>query len=390
MAGAMDYAEPEHVTILRESLRRFVAEEVPRETARAWDREEVFPREAAAKLASMGVMGLTIPEEYGGAGRDIHAAMATIEELSKRSLALAVPYIMAACYGGMNILAAGTQAQKRDLLPRFARGEMFLAYGLTEPDAGADLASVRTRAERHGKHIRIDGTKRFCTGAEHADYIYTLVRSDPEAPRHANLSLVLVPPDAPGVTITRFDAIGMRGPALNEVVFDGVEVPVANLVGGEDGWNQGWSLLAGPALDVERLEVAAMALGIAEAAVEDAWRYAGEREQFGRPIAAHQSVRHALADARTGLLAARLVLYHAAGLADRDRPCAVETSMAKLFVCETAQDVVLSCQRVLGAYGLVAGHDMERYARDILLFPIVGGSSDIQKNNIANRLGLGR
>jgi alkylation response protein AidB-like acyl-CoA dehydrogenase len=147
-------------------------------------------------------------------------------------------------------------------------------------------------------------------------------------------------------------------------------------------------MLAGPALDVEKLEITAVTLGIATAAVDDAWQYAQERTQFGKPIAGHQSVRHALVDARTRLQACRHMLYHAAWLAHLRRPCSVETSMAKLFVAETAVDIVLACQKVMGAYGCAAEYDMERYVRDVVCMPIVGGSSNMQRNNIANRLGL--
>jgi alkylation response protein AidB-like acyl-CoA dehydrogenase len=386
----MDFREPDHITMLRESLRRFVAAEMPRDAAQRWDAEDRFPRAVFDKLAALGVTGSTIPEEYGGNGRDISATMATIEELSRRSLAIAVPYIMCACYGGMNILAAGSLWQKREFLPRLAKGEILFAYGLTEPDVGADLASVTTRAERKGDRIIVTGAKRFCTGASVADYIYTLVKTDPSAPRYKNLSFVLVPRASAGLTITQMDGIGMRGATLTDVIFDGVEVPIEAVVGEADGWNQGWPMLAGPALDVEKLEVAAMALGLATAALDDAWAYSAERKQFGQPIGAHQSVRHALADAKTRLLAARLVLQQASWLADEGKPCGVESSMAKLFVSETAEAVVLACQRVMGAYGCVRGVDMERYVRDILVFNIAGGSSSIQKNNIANRLGLRR
>ncbi len=147
-------------------------------------------------------------------------------------------------------------------------------------------------------------------------------------------------------------------------------------------------MLAGPTLDVEKLEVAAMALGVGEGAIEDAWQYAQERVQFGKPIAAQQAIRHSLARCRTQLLAARLMLYHAADLANRNEPCTVESSMAKLFVCQEVQEVVLACQRVLGAYGCMTGSDMDRYVREALVFPIAGGSTEIQLNNIANRMGL--
>lgn len=382
----LEYNESQELIMLRDTLRRFVDSEMPRSEAAKWDAEGIFPSEVYRKLADLGVMGLTIPEEYGGAGRNIPATMAVIEELSKRSLAVAVPYIATACYGGMNVLECGSETQKKEYLPKLAAGELMFAFGVTEPDIGGDVASVRTTARREGKKIVVNGAKRFITGANIADFIYTVVRSDPSAPRYKNLSVVLIPRETRGVHIEKIKSLGMRGGAsTTDITFDNAEIPATNILGGEAGWNNGWSLIAGPGLDVEKLEVAAMALGIAEAAVADATDYASTRQQFGRPIGEFQTIRHALAEARTDLHASRLVLYHAAALAQQQRPCSVESSMAKLFVSERAHKTVLACQSILGAYGCVEGFDMERYVRDILIFPIVGGSSAIQRNNIAKR-----
>lgn len=378
----MNFDEGEVVAALREALGRFIEKEMPRSAAADWDARNHFPRDVFKKLADLGVMGLTIPEEYGGVGRDIFATMVVIEELSRRSLAVSVPYIMAACYAGMNIEECGTEAQKRELLPKIVTGDMLFAYGLTEPDAGADLASVKTRAERHGDVIRVNGAKRFCSGAGIADYIYTLVRTGPEAERHRNLSFVLIPPTAKGVTITKIEAMGMKGAATTDVSFDDVEVPIENLVGGEAAWNKGWPMLVGPGLDVEKLEVAAIGIGIARAALDDAWAYAQERRQFGRKIGEFQSIQHKLADMQTQIHAARLTLYHAAWLANARRPCSSETSMAKLFATEVSKAVALECQTILGAYGYVKDFDAERYVRDALLMPIIGGSSAVQRGNI--------
>lgn len=378
----MNFDESEIVITLRETLERFVEKEMPRSAAQDWDARNHFPRDVHRKLADLGVLGLTIPEEYGGVGRDIVATMVVIEELSRRSLAVSVPYIMAACYAGMNIEECGTDEQKRELLPKIVAGDMLFAYGLTEPDAGADLASVKTRAERHGDVLRINGAKRFCSGAGIADYVYTLVRTGPAEERHRNLSFVLIPPDAPGVTITKIESMGMKGAPTTDTTFDNVEVPIANLVGGEAAWNKGWPMLVGPGLDVEKLEVAAIGIGIARAALDDAWTYALERRQFGRHIADFQSIQHKLADMKTQIHAARLTLYHAAWLANERRPCSVETSMAKLFATEVAKSAALECQTILGAYGYVKDFDAERYVRDALLMPIIGGSSAVQRNNI--------
>ena len=378
----MNFDESEIVTALRDSLERFVEREMPRSAAHDWDARNHFPREVHRKLADLGVLGLTFGEDYGGVGRDVLATMIVIEELSRRSLAVAVPYIMAACYAGMNIEECGTEAQKRELLPKIAAGDLLFAYGLTEPDAGADLASVTTTAVRDGDGLRINGAKRFCSGAGIADYIYALVRTGPAEARHRNLSFVLLPADAPGVTITPIEAMGMKGAATTDVSFDDVAVPIANLVGGEAAWNKGWPMLVGPGLDVEKLEVAALGIGIARAALDDAWAYARERRQFGRAIGDFQSIQHKLADMKTQIHAARLVLYQAAWLADQRRPCSTETSMAKLFATEVAKTAALECQTILGAYGYVKDFDAERYVRDALLMPIIGGSSAVQRNNI--------
>lgn len=378
----MNFDEGDIIGSLRETLERFVDKEMPRSAAKDWDTRNHFPRDVHRKLADLGVLGLTIPEAYGGVGRDILATMIVIEELSRRSLAVSVPYIMAACYAGMNIEECGTEAQKQAILPKIVSGDMLFAYGLTEPDAGADLASVKTRAERDGDVLRINGAKRFCSGAGIADYIYTLVRTGPADARHRNLSFVLVPPTAPGVEINKIESMGMKGAATTDVSFDDVEVPIDNLVGGDAGWNNGWRMLVGPGLDVEKLEVAAIGIGIARAALDDAWAYATERRQFGRAIGEFQSIQHKLAEMKTQVHAARLTLYQAAWLANERRPCSAETSMAKLFATEVSKTVALECQTILGAYGYVKDFDAERYVRDALLMPIIGGSSAVQRNNI--------
>jgi alkylation response protein AidB-like acyl-CoA dehydrogenase len=386
----MNFDLPEHIVMLQETLRRFVARHMPREAAAKWDRDNHFPRDVFRELGRLGVMGLTIPEQYGGAGRDILATLITIEELSKRSLAVSVPYIMGACYAGMNLVECGSEEQKRMLLPKVASGELIFAYGWTEPDVGADVASVRTTAVRDGDEVVVNGAKRFCSGADICDYIYTLVRSGNGDYKSRNLSFLLIPPDTPGVTISRIDSLGMKGAATTDVNFSDVRIPVENIMGGEAGWNQGWGMVSGSGLDVEKLEVAAISLGLASAAADDAWDYAEQREQFGRVISDYQSIRHKLADMRTQVHAARLMTYHAAWLANEGRRCGTETSMAKLFVTEVAKHVALEAQTILGAYGYVKDFDVERYVRDALLMPIIGGSSAIQKNNIANWLGLRR
>lgn len=384
----MNFTEAEHITMLRDTLRRFLDREMPREKARELDAASDFSEETFRRLCELGVTGLTVPEEYGGLGVDVVAAVATIEELARRGTSLAGPFIHCAFYGGMNIGENGSEAQKQALLPKLARGELLFAYGLSEPDVGGDLASAGVTARIEGEQVVINGTKRWCTGARKADYIYTLVRSGPAAERYKNLSFVLVPQPSTGLSIVDIDHSGLRYSATTDVIFEDVRVPIDNIVGGREAWNRGWPMLAGRALDVERLEITAVALGIATAAVEDAWSYSQERKQFGRPICAHQAVRHDLVDVRTQLQACRHMLYHAAWKANEGQDCGLESAMAKLFIAETGVGIVLKCQQIMGAYGCARDYDMERYVRDMLCMPIVGGSSKMQKNNIAGRLGL--
>ncbi|WP_243453430.1 acyl-CoA dehydrogenase family protein, partial [Polymorphobacter multimanifer] len=218
--------------------------------------------------------------------------------------------------------------------------------------------------------------------------IYTLVRSGEPGDRYRNLSFVLIPTDAPGVSMQAIHHANLRYTASMDVYFDEVRLPKSAIVGGEANWNKGWKLLAGRALDVEKLEITAVALGIARAALDEAWDYAQNRVQFGKPISQHQSVRHKLVTARTKLQAGRHMLYHAAWLAQEGRPCSTETSMAKLFVADSGVEIALTCQQVLGAYGLSDAFEVERHVRDLLGMPIVGGSSDMQRNNLASLMKL--
>ncbi|MCL4182722.1 MAG: acyl-CoA/acyl-ACP dehydrogenase [Burkholderiaceae bacterium] len=382
-----DTLDAGEIQVIRDTVRRLLSDYVERDDPARWDADSILPTEILQKLVALGLCGLTIPEQYGGAGRNIPAALAVVEELSMKSLALAVPYIMSAFYGGINILECGTEEQRKEFLPLVAKGELLLAFGVTEPDVGGDVASVKTMARRRNGRVVINGSKRFITGANIADFIYTLVKTGDR--KYQNLSIVLIPRTAKGVTISKIESIGMRGGAYTcDLTFDDVDLSESLIVGGEEGWDRGWEMMAGPGLDVERLEVAATALGLATAALHDAWEYSKNRKQFGMLICGHQSVRHMLADMQTELQACRLMVDHAARMAQSGMRCRTESAMAKLFVCERAKQIVLNSQAILGAYGCVQGSDMERLVRDILILPIAGGSSAIQRNNIASSLGL--
>ena len=387
----MDFTESEEITALRDTLRKFVAKECTPELVRKWDQEDHIPRSMIEKLAELGLCGLAIPEEYGGMGLQVVALSVAIEELTRGSIALAGIFCQNATYGGLNISESGSEEQKKRFLPKLLEGKLLFSYGLSEPDIGGDLANVKTRAEKKGDKVIINGAKRWTSGADLSDYIYTLVRSGPPEARRDNLSFVLIPTNAKGVKLTKLGGMGSNGCALHDVTFDNVEVSVDDIMGGEAGWNKGWNLLAGPSLEVEKLGPCAIALGTAEAAMAEAWAYSQQRVQGGKHICGHQAVRHVLSEVQTKLQACRLMTNHAAWLVQENMPSAVATSMAKLFVSENAKEIVLACQQyVMGAYGYAHGFNMERIVRDVLLGTIIGGSSAIQRNNIANLMKLPR
>lgn len=387
----MEFTESEEIEGLRDTLRRFIQREITAEMVATWDREDKIPREIMLKLADLGLCGLCVPVEYGGLGRQVVAMTVATEELSRCSVALGSLYNMNVNYGALNFAESGSEAQKTNYMPELLAGKMLIAYGLSEPDVGADLGNVKTRAERYGDKLLINGAKRWTTGAQIADYIYTLVRTGPAQARRNNLTFVLIPPSSKGVTLTHLPAMGTNGLALYDVAFENVELPAENIMGGDSGWNNAWATLAGPALEVEKLGPIAIAVGVAEAALAEAWNYSQQRVQGGKRICGHQAVRHVLADAQTKLQACRLMMQHAAWLVETSRPSAVATSMAKLYIAETAKEIVLNCQQhVMGAYGYAKGFNMERYVRDILAVPIYGGSTAIQRNNVANLMKLPR
>lgn len=384
----MNFDEPEHIGQLRDTVRRFLKREVPPERSSKWDREDKIPVEMLGRLGELGLCMLVVPEEHGGIGCDIQAMVMVIEELARCNMALASLYLMNTVYGSLNVVESGSDQQKSELLPKLAKGEILFAYGLSEPDVGADLISVKTRVQRDSGRLILNGAKRWCTGGDVADYILALVQSDDTPDRRQNLTILLVPTRLPGITMSSVATMGAKGLSTNDVIFENVELSEEHILGGAAGWGRGWNMLAGPTLEAEKIQLPALAIGIAGAAIDEAWAYSQERAQFGKRICGHQSVRHMLADAKTKLHACKLLLANAAWLIDAKRPSAIETSMTKLFVAETAVEIVLSCQKILGAYGYAEGFHMERYVRDILVMPIFGGSSAIQRNNIANLLRL--
>jgi alkylation response protein AidB-like acyl-CoA dehydrogenase len=387
----MDFSESEELTMYRDSVRKFIDAHCPQENIPHWEHQDIVPRSILNGMAELGILGLTVPESYGGMGRQVLAMAVVMEELAARWSALCSLYNMSVGYGSLSIVSKGTEAQKARFLPELLNGKALFAYGLSEPNVGGDLAMVSTRAEQRNGTVVINGTKRWISGANMAEYMLTLVRTGPAEARHKNLSFLIIPTNAPGITIERTRCMGTHGVPTNDVTLEDVTIGEEMILGGEEGWNAGWRMLAGPALEIEKLVPTFMALGIATAALSEAWEYSQQRVQFGKRICAHQAVRHVLADAQTKLKACRMMAYSAAWKVENELPSATDTSMAKVFVSETAKEIVLNCQQyVMGAYGYAEGFQMERYVRDILAVPIYGGSTAIQRNNIANLMRLPR
>ncbi len=367
----------------REAVHDFVAREV-RPWAHEVDEEARFNESAVRKMAPLGLLGLNIPEAYGGAGVDPVSAAIAIEELGWGcgSTALAV-----AAHNGLAcapIALFGSEDQKQTILPRLASGQAGLAaLALTEPGAGSDLqGGVRTRAEKRGDCWVINGSKAWCTNASLGEYIVTLARTDP-AGGSRSLSLILVPTRSAGLHIGPPEKkMGLRGSPTHAVTYENVEVPLENLIGVEgNGLAQTLAVLDGG-----RIGIGALAVGLAQAAFEYAVQYARQRQTFGRPIAEHQAIQWMLADAATEIQAARLLVYEAAWLKGQGRSFTKAASMAKLFATEMAERVCRNAIQIHGGYGYSREYPVERIYRDARLMTIGEGTSEIQRMVIARHI----
>ncbi len=367
----------------REAVHDFVAREV-RPWAHEVDEEARFNESAVRKMAPLGLLGLNIPEAYGGAGVDPVSAAIAIEELGWGcgSTALAV-----AAHNGLAcapIALFGSEDQKQTILPRLASGQAGLAaLALTEPGAGSDLqGGGRTRAEKRGDCWVINGSKAWCTNASLGEYIVTLARTDP-AGGSRSLSLILVPTRSAGLHIGPPEKkMGLRGSPTHAVTYENVEVPLENLIGVEgNGLAQTLAVLDGG-----RIGIGALAVGLAQAAFEYAVQYARQRQTFGRPIAEHQAIQWMLADAATEIQAARLLVYEAAWLKGQGRSFTKAASMAKLFATEMAERVCRNAIQIHGGYGYSREYPVERIYRDARLMTIGEGTSEIQRMVIARHI----
>jgi butyryl-CoA dehydrogenase len=359
---------------VRDLCREFADQEL-RPNARRWDEHHEFPRAAVTKLAEMGLLGVAIPPEWGGAGMDNVSYAVAMEEISRGCGGTGVIMSVNNSLYCDPVLKYGTDAQKTEFLAPFARGEKLGAFALTEPMSGSDAAEMRTLAERRGGEYVLNGSKNFITNGPQADVILVFAMTDREK-RHKGISAFLVPTDAKGFVRGKADdKVGIRASASCTIFLENCVLPERCRLGAEsDGFK-----IAMSTLDGGRIGIAAQALGIARAAYEEAVAYAKERKAFGQPIAQFQAIQFMLADMAVELDAARLLVWRAASMKDQGVRHSAESAMAKLFASEMAERVTSKAIQVHGGYGYVKEYDAERHWRDSRITQIYEGTSEIQR-----------
>ncbi|GAA2294693.1 acyl-CoA dehydrogenase family protein [Nonomuraea roseoviolacea subsp. roseoviolacea] len=382
----MDFELTDEQRAFRETLRAFVDKEIV-PVATEWEHSGRYPAEIVDTMRRMGLFGLSVPEEYGGLGADMVSFALVFEEIARGWMGVAgiLGSHSIACW---MIARHGTDEQKRLHLPDLAAGARRTGIALTEPAAGTDLQGIRTRAVRDGDHYVVTGTKTWITNARHADPLPVLVKTAVTEPAHKGMSVLLVDPSAEGFTVSRdLPKLGYKGTETCEVVLDGVRVPASALLGGVEG--RGMQQVLG-GLETGRVNIAARAVGVAQAAYDAALSYARERTAFGQPIADFQAVQLKLADLATEIQAARLLTYWAASRADGGGRIDMEAGMAKYFASEVALKASLEAMRIHGGYGYSQEFVVERLYRDAPLMAIGEGTNDIQRLVIARALVAGK
>jgi len=359
---------------LRDVVRRWVDDRVI-PTVRDREARNEYPDDLIPELAALGVMGMSIPEEFGGSDVDYVSYGLVFEELARGWMGLA-SVVGSSSPPAWLIAQYGTTDQKSQLLPDLAQGRRVSAMALTEPSVGSDLKNLATTAVRRGDVYVVNGAKTMITHARHADPLVALVRTDASVtPPHRGMSLLLIDPDTPGYCVGRdMGKLGHKGLELCELSFQDAEVPVANLLGAEEG--QGFYQMMS-ALDRGRIYMAGASIGIARAAYEDAVRYAGERQAFGQAIADFQAVKLKVADMAMQIEAARLLMINAAVATQANGRASTESAMAKVFASEVALKAAMDSMRIHGGYGYTTEFPVERYYRDAALMPIGEGVNDI-------------
>src|SRR5438270_586775 len=364
----------EEQAMIRETARNFAAERL-KPFAAEWDRESIFPGEALAEMGRLGLMGMLVPETYDGAASDHVSYALALEEIAAGDGSCSTIMSVHNSVGCMPVLKFGSEEQKERFLKPLARGDQLAAFALTEPSAGSDASSIKTRATKVGNHYVLNGTKQFITSGENADLVIVFAITDPEAGKKG-MSAFLVPTSTPGFKVARIEKkLGLHASDTAHLVFDEMALTPDLLLGAEgEGYRIALANLEGG-----RIGIAAQAVGMARAAYEAALSYAKERHTFGKPIIEHQAVAFRLADMATQIEVARQMLLHAAALRDAGRPCMKEASMAKLFASEMAERVCSDAIQIHGGYGYLADFPVERIYRDVRICQIYEGSSDIPR-----------
>jgi alkylation response protein AidB-like acyl-CoA dehydrogenase len=368
----------------RKAVQRFVRRECPPGYARACDAEGRPPRSAFRALAKEGWLGISLPEASGGAGGDFVDLAILLEELGRGCLDLALWAFRVITYGGHAILRFGTLEQQQRFVPAAARGDLSVAFALTEPASGSDAAALTTTATRDGDGFVLRGQKMFTSGMDVSEVALIAARTDAAAPKHRGISCFLVDARSPGITVQRLDTLGHRAIATTAVFLDDVRVPADRLLGPLHG---GWPVLTST-LELERLCLSAARTGAAGAAFDDALAYAKSREQFGRPIGKFQAVSHKLADMQVMLDVSRVLVHRFAALLGAGAVNRRDAAVLKLYTAEAYQAIADHGMQVMGGYGYTMDSDMQRHFRDSRLATIGGGTSEIQRNIIARSLGL--
>ncbi|HUR63547.1 MAG TPA: acyl-CoA dehydrogenase family protein [Candidatus Thermoplasmatota archaeon] len=378
----MDFQLTESQRMVRDMVRKFAADEV-RPIAAQHDRDHTFPMATAKRMGELGLLGITVPEQYGGPGADYVSFALVAEELARADASHSVIFGANASLSVGPILTFGTEEQKRRFLPKLASGEYLGCYALTEPEAGSDAGSLRTSARREGDHYVIDGQKQFISNGAVADVCVLFARTDPKTTDARGVTAFLVDTKSKGFKVGRNEhKLGLNASYTNQLFFEGMEVPAENRLGKE---GEGFKV-AMATLDTGRIMAAAGSVGIARAAFEDSAAYAKERQQFGKPIASNQAIQWKLADMDVAIEAGRNLYLKAAWLKDQGQPYTHAASRAKLYCSEMAMKATIDGVQIHGGNGYTKDYAVERYMRDIKIFEIFEGTSEVQRLVIARHV----
>ena len=365
-----------------DTVRRFVTERLrPLEAKVAED--DAIPADVNEEMKALGLYGLSIPVEWGGLGLDMETECLVGIELGRTSPAFRSAFGTNVGIGSQGLVMFGTDAQKERWLPGIASGDVVTSFALTEPEAGSDAGSLRTTARREGDHYVLDGQKCYITNANRAGLFTVMARTDPHVPGARGVSAFLVPGDLQGLSVGQPNRkMGQQGAHICDVFFDGVRVPAENRLGGE---GEGFKV-AMQVLDRGRLHIASVCVGVAERLIADSLAYAGSRVQFGKPIIEHQLVAAMLADSKTEALAARALVLECARQRDAGAPITLEAAAAKLFASEMVGRVADRAVQIHGGAGYVADHGIERFYRDVRIFRIYEGTSQVLQTVVAKEM----